>query len=98
LLDFGVYRDVPYLISPHIPLRSLRTRIDKNGALNTFAVGRYLDQIATALEYTHEHSVLHGNLSVDSIFMTSARKTPVFQAGDTRAYQPILYSGDRDTG
>lgn len=69
MLDFGVYRDVPYLISPHIPLRSLRTRIDKNGALNTFAVGRYLDQIATALEYTHEHSVLHGNLSVDSIFI-----------------------------
>src|SRR5579863_1537214 len=69
LLDFGVYRDVPYLISPHIPLRSLRTRIDKNGALNTFTVGRYLDQIATALEYTHEHAVLHGNLSVDSIFI-----------------------------
>lgn len=69
LLDFGVYRDVPYLISPHIPLRSLRTRIDKNGALNTFTVGRYLDQIATALEYAHEHSVLHGNLSVDSIFI-----------------------------
>lgn len=69
LLDFGVYHDVPYLVSPHIPLRSLRTRIDKNGALNTFTVGRYLDQIATALEYAHEHSVLHGNLSVDSIFI-----------------------------
>ncbi len=69
LLDFGVYRDMPYLVSPHIPLRSLRTRIDKNGALNTFTVGRYLDQIATALEYAHEHSVLHGALSVDSIFI-----------------------------
>lgn len=69
LLDFGVYHDVPYLVSPHIPLRSLRTRIDKNGALNTFTVGRYLDQIATALEYAHEHSVLHGNLSMDSIFI-----------------------------
>jgi serine/threonine protein kinase len=37
--------------------------------LNTFTVGRYLDQIATALEYAHEHSVLHGSLSVDSIFI-----------------------------
>jgi serine/threonine protein kinase len=69
LLDFGSYRGLPYLVSPHIPLRSLRTRIDKNGALNTFTVGRYLDQIATALEYAHEHSVLHGSLSVDSIFI-----------------------------
>ena len=69
LLDFGIFRGFPYLVSPHIPLRSLRTRIDKNGALNTFTVGRYLDQIATALEYAHEHSVLHGSLSVDSIFI-----------------------------
>lgn len=69
LLDFGVYRGLAYLVSPHIPLRSLRTRIDKNGALNTFTVGRYLDQIATALEYAHEHSVLHGSLSVDSVFI-----------------------------
>ena len=69
LFDFGVFRSFPYLVSPHIPLRSIRTRIDKNGALNTFTAGRYLDQIATALEYAHEHAVLHGNLSVDSIFI-----------------------------
>ncbi len=69
LFDFGIFHGFPYLVSPHIPLRSLRTRIDKNGALNTFTVGRYLDQIATALEYAHEHSVLHGSLSVDSIFI-----------------------------
>ena len=69
LLDFGVFRGIPYLVSPHIPLRSLRSRIDKNGMLNTFTIGRYLDQIATALEYAHEHSVIHGSLSVDSIFI-----------------------------
>src|SRR5450755_227876 len=69
LLDYGVYRGFPYLVSPHIPLRSLRNRIEKNGALNTFTVGRYLDQIATALEYTHEHAVLHGSLSVNGIFI-----------------------------
>lgn len=69
LLDFGVYRGYPYLISPNIPLRSLRTRVVKNGRLDTFTVGRYLDQVATALEYAHEHVVLHGSLSVDSIFI-----------------------------
>lgn len=69
LFDFGIYRGVPYLVSPHIPLRSLRSRIEKHGTLNTFTVGRYLDQITTALEYAHEHAVLHGSLSVDSIFI-----------------------------
>jgi len=69
LLDFGVFRGLLYLVSPHIPLRSLRSRIDKNGMLNALTIGRYLDQIATALEYAHEHSVIHGSLSVDSIFI-----------------------------
>lgn len=69
LLDFGVYRGLPYLVSPHIPLRPLRNRIAKNGVLDTLTVGRYLDQIATALEYAHAHSILHGSLSVDSVFL-----------------------------
>ena len=69
LIDFGVFRGLPYLVTPQIPLRSLRTRIDKNVALNTFTIGRYLDQVATALEYAHEHGVLHGDLSVDTIFI-----------------------------
>ena len=69
LLDYGTYRSLPYLVSPHIPLRTLRTRVMKYGSLDTFTIGRYLDQIATALEYSHEHAMLHGSLSVDSIFV-----------------------------
>lgn len=69
LLDYGIYRGFPYLVSPHIPLRTLRTRVVKYGVMDTFTVGRYLDQTATALEYAHEHAILHGNLSVDSIFI-----------------------------
>jgi serine/threonine protein kinase len=69
LLDFGVYRGLPYLVTPQMPMRSLRNRLDKNGPLDIFTIGRYLDQIATALEYGHEHAVLHGSLSVDCIFI-----------------------------
>ena len=69
LLDYGVFHGLPYLISPHLPLRSMRSRLAKNGTLDFYTVGRYLDQVATALEYAHEHSVLHGSLSVDSIFI-----------------------------
>ena len=81
LLDFGVYRGLPYLISPHIPLRSLRTRVAKHGTMDTFTVGRYLDQIATALEYAHEHAVLHGSLSIDSIFIRLDGNLVVADAG-----------------
>ena len=69
LLDFGAYRGLPYLVSPHIQMRSIGSRLTRNGPLDVFTIGRYLDQIATALEYGHEHAVLHGSLSVDCIFI-----------------------------
>jgi serine/threonine protein kinase len=69
LLDYGVYRGLPYLVSPQIPMRPLRSRLARSGPLDVFTIGRYLDQISTALEYGHEHAVLHGNLSVDCIFI-----------------------------
>ncbi len=57
LLDYGADRGLPYLITPHIQMRSLRARLARSGALDVLTVGRYLDQIATALEYAHEHAV-----------------------------------------
>jgi serine/threonine-protein kinase len=69
LVDYGVYRGLPYLVSPQIPMRPLRSRLTRSGPLDVFTIGRYLDQISTALEYGHEHAVLHGNLSVDCIFI-----------------------------
>src|SRR6266566_4208633 len=69
LLDFGIYHGVPYLVSPHIAMRSLHTRLAKSGPLDVLTVGRYLDQVTATLEYAHQHAVLHGSLSVDCIFI-----------------------------
>src|SRR5216683_1438733 len=67
LLDYGSYHGMPYLVSPHIAMRSLRTRLAKGVSLDALTVGRYLDQIAATLDYAHQHGVLHGSLSVDCI-------------------------------
>ncbi len=67
LLDYGSYHGMPYLVSPHIAMRSLRTRLAKGVSLDVLTVGRYLDQIAATLDYAHQHGVLHGSLSVDCI-------------------------------
>lgn len=69
LLDYGIAHGMPYLVSPYLSMRSLHTRLARNGPLDVFTVGRYLDQITATLEYAHEHGVLHGNLSVDCIYI-----------------------------
>src|SRR6266851_4315261 len=69
LLDYGSYHGLPYLVSPYLPMRSLHSRLEKNGPLDIFTIGRYLDQITATLEYAHQHAVLHSSLSVDCIFI-----------------------------
>src|SRR5947209_19772676 len=38
LIDFGVYRGLPYLVSPQMSMRSLFSRLDRNGPLDVFTI------------------------------------------------------------
>ena len=69
LVDFNVWRGTPYLVWPGISARALTSRLAQNVQLDVLTVGRYLDQIAAALEYAHEHATLHRNLTTDSIYI-----------------------------
>ncbi len=94
LIDFGVYRGLPYLVSPQMSMRSLLSRLDKSGSLDAFTIGRYLDQIATALEYGHEHAVLHESLSVDCVFIRLDGQLVVADFG----VRKLLESNRQDVG
>ena len=69
LLDYGSYRGMPYLVYSDVSRTSLRTVLAQNAATDLLSVGRYLEQIASALEYAHERAVLHRNLSTNCIFV-----------------------------
>jgi serine/threonine-protein kinase len=69
LADFGLQQGVPYLVWPQLHSRSLTQRLAQSGPMDIVAAGRYLDQIAAALEAAHQQSTLHRNLSTDNIFI-----------------------------
>lgn len=69
LLDFGVDQGLPYLVWPYLAARSLSARLAHSGPLDVVTAGRYLDQIAGALESAYEHSTIHRNLSADCVFL-----------------------------
>jgi eukaryotic-like serine/threonine-protein kinase len=87
LLDYGTYRGIPYLVYPHVPLTSLRSLLVQNVPTDLKSVGRYLDQIASALEYAHQHAVIHRNLSTASIYMQANRQLIVGEFGLMRMYE-----------
>ncbi len=59
----------PYLVSPHLPMKSLSKRLAQKGPVDMVLASRYLDQIASALECAHQQGVLHRNLTTDCIFV-----------------------------
>lgn len=67
LLDFGLFRGMPYLVWPHVAMRPVSARILQSGPMDVVTTGRYIDQIAAALEHAHEHEVLHLNLTTGNV-------------------------------
>jgi serine/threonine protein kinase/Rieske Fe-S protein len=58
----------PYLVWPYLPMKSLSAQLVQQGPFDAALASRYLDQIASALEYAHQQGVLHRNLTTECIF------------------------------
>jgi serine/threonine protein kinase len=79
LIEYGNYDGIPYLISSYMPAHyALAAHLKKSGPLDVRRAGYCLDHIASALEYAHIHTILHGNLAPHSIFLipTSSAESP----------------------
>src|SRR5689334_14583893 len=71
LVDYGMHSVTgdtggmpwPYLVTPYPSMKPLSSLISQKGPFDASLTGRYLDQIASALEYAHQHAILHRNLS-----------------------------------
>jgi eukaryotic-like serine/threonine-protein kinase len=93
LLDYGIASETPYLAWPQVPMRPLATRLVQNVPLDPLTVGRYLDQIADALEYAHQQATLHRNLSPECVFIQRDGRLIVADFGVRR----MLELGRQDT-
>ncbi len=87
LLDYGNYQGAPYLVYPNVPLTSLRALLAQSVPTDLASIGRYLDQIASALEYAHQHAVIHRNLSTACIFMQANGQMVVTEFGLMRIHE-----------
>jgi serine/threonine protein kinase len=81
VIDYGNYHGIPYLVQPHIASRTLRDQLAKHGPPDALTISRTLDQIAAALEYAHQHAVLHRNLSTNNILLDRRPLSERVQSG-----------------
>src|SRR3989440_3374322 len=70
IYDFGVVKGTPYLVMPYISGGTLADRM-KQGPFTLDEIGVYLDQIGSALDYAHQHSIVHRDIKPTNLLMRS---------------------------
>jgi hypothetical protein len=68
ILDFGIYNNVPYVITPYYPGGSLLQHLHIRGPFSLAEVVKYLGPIAQALDEAHNQSIAHYLLTPSAIY------------------------------
>lgn len=102
LVDYGMHSATgdtggiswPYLVTPYFSMNPLSSLISQKGPFDVSLTGSYLDQIASALEYAHQHAILHRNLSTSCVFINQDSNLLVADFGVIH----MLQEGNRFNG
>jgi serine/threonine protein kinase len=67
MLDFTVEREIPVLIMDYAPGGSVRKRHTESSSLPLVTVVGYVKQVAAALQYAHNHGIIHRDVKPENI-------------------------------
>ena len=69
LYDFGEQRPWYYLVMPYVEGGTLRDYLMRRERLTLEEAGSFLNQIASALQYAHDHGVVHRDVKPSNILL-----------------------------
>ena len=72
ILDFGLSRrdDLPYLVMAYADGGTLRDRYPKGSKLSNKTIDTYVQQLASALQYAHDHRVIHRDVKPENMLVS----------------------------
>lgn len=68
IYDFGVVKGAPYLVMPYMSGGTFSAHMKQN-RLTLDEIGFYLDQIGVALDYAHQHGIVHRDVKPTNLLM-----------------------------
>src|SRR5881227_684980 len=71
IYSYGEQDGLPYIVMPYMPGGTLAEYMAKRSPLSLQEAQWYLDQIATALDYAHQHGCVHCDVKPANILLDS---------------------------
>ncbi|MDP3774392.1 MAG: serine/threonine-protein kinase [Gemmatimonadales bacterium] len=96
LHDSGEAGGFLFYVMPFVEGESLRTRIEREGALPVAVASRILAEVADALGYAHRHGIVHRDIKPENI-MLSGRHAVVTDFGVAKAVSDAANAQDKMT-
>jgi predicted ATPase/tRNA A-37 threonylcarbamoyl transferase component Bud32 len=69
VLDFAVQEGIPFLVMEYAPGGTLRTYHPKETRVPLSSIVIYVSQVASALQYAHEHQLLHRDVKPENMLL-----------------------------
>lgn len=96
VLEFGVEADAPYLVMEHAPHGTLRQRHPKGTRLEPADLLPYVQQVAAALQYAHEHKVIHRDVKPENMLIGESDEVLLSDFGIAIVAQSSRYQTTQD--
>ncbi len=69
VLEFGIEANIPYLVMDYAMNGTLRQRHPKGSCLSPVQIISYIQQIAEALQYTHNQQLIHRDIKPENMLL-----------------------------
>jgi hypothetical protein len=100
LLDFGISRDnIPFLVTEYVSEETLRDRHPEGDRVGLSTLVSYVEQLASALQYAHEHRVIHQDVKPQNILIGRNGALKISDFGLAKVLeQNVVISQQRQVG
>src|SRR5437660_4999463 len=98
VLEFGVEGQTPYLIMDYAPAGTLRQLHPRPARLTVSECVTYMNQIAAALQYAHDHRVIRRDVKPENILIGPHEQLLLSDFGIAVAAQRSRYQAQQEFG
>ena len=96
IIDFGLEDNTPFLVMEYAPHDTLRQRHAKGVSLPLDAIVIYVKQIASALQYAHNHKLIHRDVKPENMLIGQHQEILLSDFGIALSTQSSRYQSTHE--